>query len=35
MLSRHLAKLLFCIALLAQIAAPVMGAGAMAADCGG
>jgi len=27
MLSRNLAKLLFCIALLAQIAAPVMGAG--------
>jgi hypothetical protein len=32
MLSRHLARLLFCIALLAQIAAPVMGAGAMAAE---
>ena len=32
MLSRNLAKLLFCIALLAQIAAPVMGAGAMAAE---
>jgi hypothetical protein len=35
MLSRRLAKLLFCIALLAQIAAPVMGAGAMAAERGG
>ena len=35
MLSRNLAKLLFCIALLAQIAAPVMGAGAMAAERGG
>ena len=35
MLSRHLANLLFCIALLAQIAAPVMGAGAMAAERGG
>jgi hypothetical protein len=35
MLSRRLAKLLFCIALLAQIAAPVMGLGAMAAERGG
>ena len=35
MLSRRLAKLLFCIALLAQIAAPVMGAGAMAGERGG
>jgi hypothetical protein len=35
MLSHRLAKLLFCIALLAQIAAPVMGAGAMAAERGG
>jgi hypothetical protein len=35
MLSRHLAKLLFCIALLAQIAAPVMGARAMADERGG
>ncbi|MGA8172559.1 MAG: DUF2946 family protein [Methylocystis sp.] len=35
MLSRHLVKLLFCIALLAQIAAPVAGAGAMAAGRGG
>jgi Protein of unknown function (DUF2946) len=35
MLSRRLANLLFCIALLAQIAAPVMGAGAMAAEHGG
>ena len=33
MLSRRLANLLFCIALLAQIAAPVMGA--MAAERGG
>ncbi len=35
MLSRRLAKLLFCLALLVQIAAPVIGAGAMAADRGG
>ena len=35
MLSRRLAKLLFCIALLAQIAASVMGAGAMAGERGG
>ncbi len=35
MLSRHLAKLLFCIALLAQIAAPVVGAAAMAGERGG
>lgn len=35
MLNRHLAKLLFCIALLAQIAAPLVGAGAMAAKRGG
>ncbi len=35
MLSRHLAKLLFCLALLAQIAAPLMGAGAMAGERGG
>jgi hypothetical protein len=35
MLSRRLANLLFCIALLAQIAAPVMGAAAMAAEHGG
>ena len=35
MLSRRLAKLLFCIALLAQIAAPVVGAAAMAGERGG
>jgi hypothetical protein len=35
MLSRRLAKLLFCIALLMQIVAPVMGAGAMADERGG
>lgn len=35
MLIRRLAKLLFCIALLAQIAAPVVGAGAMSAERGG
>jgi hypothetical protein len=35
MLSRRLAKLLFCLALLAQIAAPLVGAGAMAAERGG
>jgi hypothetical protein len=35
MLSRRLAKLLFCIALLAQIAGPVMGAAAMAAELDG
>jgi hypothetical protein len=35
MLSRRLANLLFCIALLMQIVAPVMGAGAMAAERGG
>jgi hypothetical protein len=35
MLSGHLAKLLFCIALLAQIAAPLVGAAAMADERGG
>ena len=35
MLSRHLAKLLFCIALLAQIAAPLVGAAAKAGERGG